>query len=135
MDKEFDFKHLANLLSGSELVYGELNVDPGEAGEEFDVVCWKWGTGGKEYCDDGCYLDLVKTAERYGCKIESIDQYGGMEKGSDIWAIYEVTYPNSTKRLWKCFGYYASHYGADYIGCEEVKAQPIRTVEYVPVNQ
>lgn len=127
---EFDFQKLANATGATELVYGELSpeFDPTDLPPSLAEIV-------VEDPKYDCVLDLVATAKSVGCEIECVEQYGGMDKGSDIWAIYKVTYPDGKERWWKCHGYYASHYGADYHGCMEVKAKSVQRVEYVPIGE
>lgn len=79
---------------------------------EWPDLTWKYTKG---------WLD--EHPEIAAIKAELMDEGGGMDEGSTYYAVYKFTLPDGDEFAIRFYGYYASHYGADYEDFTEVKPQ------------
>ncbi len=57
-----------------------------------------------------------------GISVHSVDEYGGEDQGSDYWHVWKFIKDSETVYV-KFYGFYASHYGTDYLGFKIVTPQ------------
>lgn len=57
-----------------------------------------------------------------GISINVVDSYGGEDQGSDYWSVWKFTKDSDVVYI-KFYGFYASHYGTDYLGFKIVTPQ------------
>jgi hypothetical protein len=57
-----------------------------------------------------------------GISINLVDTYGGEDQGSDYWSVWKFIKDSDTVLI-KFYGFYASHYGTDYLGFKIVTPQ------------
>jgi len=70
----------------------------------------------QEYLDD----DVETALDNQLISWQVEDSYGGEEQGSDYWCVWKFTKDDEDCFV-KFYGYYASHYGAEYQGWKFVK--------------
>ncbi|WPH57739.1 hypothetical protein [Mycobacterium phage WXIN] len=52
-------------------------------------------------------------------------QHGGMDQGSDLWLVFEVTDEHGAKRIFRRTGYWMSYSGGEYDGPTE-EVEPVQ---------
>ena len=69
-----------------------------------------------------------------GVSSNSIDSYGGENQGSDFWTVWEFSRGNERVYI-KFFGYYASHYGTDYLGFSVVRPFEKTVIDFEEIQR
>lgn len=69
-----------------------------------------------------------------GVSSKKIQSHGGENQGSDFWAVWEFS--RGDERVYiKFFGYYASHYGTDYLGFSVVRPFEKTVIDFEEIQR
>ena len=91
-----------------------LENGPGDRDERDDHIRSEMLHG--EVCDP-----LFSQLKEQGIDYNVVASGGGEDRGSDYFHVFEFTKEGEEPSFWKVHGWYASHYGTDYEGFNEVK--------------
>lgn len=72
--------------------------------------------------EDECYGELEIALDNHLINYIAVDSYGGEDQGSDYWCVWKFS-KDGEECFVKFYGWYASHYGADYRGYKFVTPQ------------
>lgn len=71
--------------------------------------------------------DITDEFSKFGfSSVKGVDHHGGEGEGDQYWSVVEFVHENETFYV-KFYGWYASHYGSDYQGFEQVKPKQVVT--------
>ena len=78
----------------------------------------------RDWPEEGWYSHWLEAhPEIAAIQAKLMDEGGGMDEGSNYYAVYKFTLPDGDEFALRFQGWYASHYGADYEDFTEVKPQ------------
>ena len=88
---------------------------------DLQKVMVEYFTPNRDFCDSRM-IGYVHSMEELpsGVSSNKIQTHGGENEGSDYWTVWEFSRGNEKVYI-KFFGFYASHYGTDYLGFSVVR--------------
>jgi len=103
--------------------------------DELQKVMVEFFEPNRDFCDSRMegYVHSMEELPS-GVSSKMMASHGGENEGSDFWTVWEFSRGNERVYI-KFFGYYASHYGTDYLGFSVVRPFEKTVIDFEAIQQ